>query len=269
MRHSVSRSVRIAIAVAFVASLASACSHDSSAPLSPVDDALLAAAAVDPALTSAPAQATLPGLVADEANTFSATVSTADACTYTASIGRIVCTPVVRDGLTYSRSVAYYDAKGVAQPKRDLNTRSMNTQVTVKGTTTTKRGPLVVDRSSNLTVSGLGKGAATHTMDGTEQGTSVGTFTVDKVTVTSKEAFTSVSAAVVVPAEGKTKWPLSGTTTRTWTQTVTREGGATRTSTSSESVTFNGTSTVPVSLTRDGKTKSCTKDLATGKLTCS
>lgn len=263
--------IRVAVALVAFAAVTSSCSSDGGsalAPLAAVDDSLLAAVAVDPALSAEPAQATLPGLVADNQNTFSATVAPAQVCTWTPTVGRIICTPIVRDGLTYSRSVGYYDAKGIAQPKRDSLTRSMNTRITVKGTTTTKRGPLVVDRASSLTVSGLGKGAVTHTMDGSEAGTSVGTFVVNNVNVTSAESFSSVTASVVVPAEGKTKWPLSGTTTRTSTQTVTRAGGATRTSASSESVTFNGTQVVPMTLTRDGKTRACTKDLGTGKLSC-
>ena len=62
-------------------------------------------------------------------------------------------------------------------------------------------------------------------------------------------------------------WPLSGTTTRTTTLTLTR-GTATRSTTVSEQVTFTGTSVVNVTITRDGVTRTCTRDLATRTGTC-
>ena len=248
--------------------LGSACGHESVGPLFVVDDSLLAAVSVDPALTSEAGQASLPGLLAAPATTFTGSLSTVNSCVYDASIGRIVCAPVVRNGLTYSRSIAYYDSKGIAQPARNADTREMNTKITVKGTTTTKKGPLTVDRASSLTLSQLAKGSLVHTMNGTETGTSVGTFVTSKGTVTSTEQFDAISADVVVPATGKVHWPLSGTTTRVSTITVTIGGGATRSSTMSETVTYTGTNIVTVTMSHDGKTRNCTKDLATGKLTC-
>ncbi len=263
--------------IALLALAATGCSREATTPTAAVADSTLfadAAAAADPALSADAGQASLPGLTMEPASTYSGSVSpTRPACSYDATTGRFICTPVVRDGLTYTRSYAFYDGAGKPQSARNADTRAMNTQVSVKGTRKLVRknvtiGSVDVDRASDLTVSGLGKGAATHTLNGSEAGTSIATWTGEKGTVTSKETFEAKTTNVVVPAEGKSRWPLSGTTSRTWTTTVSRAGGPSRTSTTTETVTYNGTNVVDVTYVRDGKTRSCTKDLATGKLTC-
>ena len=230
------------------------------------------AGAVDPAFGAVPEQASLPGLTMDAPATFSgAPDAKGGACVYSAPTGRFVCEPVVRGGLTITRSYAFYDAAGQPQPRRDEATRSANTEVAVKGTLTTDRSSATVDRASSLTVSGLGRGAATHTLNGSEAGKTTGTFTSERGTVTVTETFTATTKDVVVPVpRARDAWPLSGTTTRAFTVTTTRpEGGATRTSTGSEQVTFTGTSVVNVTITRDGVTRSCTRDLAArGTSTC-
>ena len=257
-----------ACVVALIA-LAAGCGHQEIAPTAAApDSAVFAAAAVDPALSAAAGQASLPGLTMEPTTTYSGSVAPTDPCTYDATIGRVVCVPVVRDGLTYTRSYAYYDAAGKPQPTHNADTRSMNTQVGVKGTRTTAKGSVGIDRSSSLTLSGLGKGAATHTMNGTEHGTTTSSYTIYWGKVTATETFDATTTDVVVPAEGKTRWPLSGSTSRTSTTVATLENGPTKTSTTSETVTYNGTSSVPVVITHDGTTRTCTKDLATGKLAC-
>lgn len=248
--------------------LATACAKDSPAPTAAPDDAGLLAAAVDPSLGATAGQATLPGLTMEPATTYEGSVSGANVCTWSADAGRIVCPPVTREGLTITRSIAFYDAAGHAQTHRDSTTVSSNTQVAVKGTTTTDKETRVVDRSSSLTISGLGRGATTHTMNGTESGTVTRTITSTEGTATIAETFTAATKNVVVPVpQSRGSWPLSGTATRSSTVTLTR-GGATRTSTRSETVTFTGTSIVNVVITRDGATRTCTRDLAAHTQTC-
>jgi hypothetical protein len=249
--------------------LAAGCSRDSTSPTdSAADSALLSDIAVDPTLSAAAGQASLPGLTMEPSTTYSGSVGATNPCSYTAQLGRVVCTPVVRHGLTITRSIAYNTAAGVAQPKRDADTRFATTWITVKGTITARKGTVAVDRASALTVSGLGRGAVTHTLNGSEGGTSTGTFATEKGTVTSAERFEAATTNVVVPADAKHAWPLSGTTSRSSTVTISVGGGPIRTHTSSETVTYNGTSVVSVTVVRDGKTSSCTRDLATHKLTC-
>lgn len=250
--------------------LAGACGTQSDAPtVSPAD--LFELAAIDPTVGAEPAQASMPGFTMSPDPTYSAQLGDASGCAYSASAGRVLCAPVTRNGLTITRSMAFYDAAGLPQSHRDSLTRSTNTQVTVKGTTTTDRGSLSVDRGSSLTVSGLGKGATTHTLNGTENGTTSGTLKTDKGQVTTSEKFASATKDVVVPAEpkaGTPRWPLSGTITRSAAHSFSLAGGPTRTVSHTEQVTFNGTSTVKVTITHDGVTKNCTRDLGTGRTTC-
>lgn len=246
------------------------CSRDGASPTSTdarADGDLLTAASADPALGAAPAQASLPGLTMDPEATYRGSVGAADACTYSPAEGRAFCAPVTRNGLTITRSIGWYDAAGKPQARRDSATRSMNTQIGVKGTVTREGGTTTVDRSSSLTVSGLGRGATTHTLNGSETGALSSTFTTSRGTASSQERFTVATKDVVVPVEVRNRWPLSGTTSRTSTMTATR-GPVTRTSTTSHTVVFDGTSTPTVTVVRDGVTRSCTADLAAHRLSC-
>ena len=248
-----------------------ACAH-SDAPTASIDASdLLNSVAVDPSVGATPDQASLLGITMEPVTSFEGTVSPAANCVYSAASQRLECAPVVRNGLTFTRSIAYYDASGAAQTARNANTRSANTRIDVSGTTTTPRGPLNVVRSSSLTVAGLGAGATTHTLNGLETGTTSGTVTTDKGSATMTETSTSKTENVVVPVPATAgSWPLSGTTTRSGTTTATRAAtNESRTSSWSEKVTWNGTSTVTVVVTRDGVTKTCTRNLATSRATCS
>jgi hypothetical protein len=261
------RALRITGATALLA--LAACAHEGAAPTTPPDDAgLLAAAAVDLSVGAAAGQASLPGLTMEPASTYDGALRGSDQCTYVPDVGRVVCAPVTRNGLTFTRSIAFHDAAGQPQPRRDSTTASVNTQVGVKGTTTTDRGTLAVDRSSSLTVSGLGRDATTHTLNGSESGTTTHAFTTKDGNATATETFTAATKDVVVPVpKTRGSWPLSGTTTRASTLAITR-GTMTRSMTMSEQVTFTGTSVVNVTLTRDGVTRTCTRDLATHMGTC-
>jgi hypothetical protein len=256
------------VSVFALVALVAGCGRDGGPTATLPDDALLAEVAVDPSLSAAAGQASLPGLTMEPAATYTGSVATGNQCSYRAAQGRVVCAPVVRHGLTITRSMAFYTAAGIPQPRRNADTRSINTEIAVKGTVTTKKGSIAVDRASSLTVSGLGQGATTHTLNGSEKGTSTGTFTTEKGTVSSVETFEVETKNVVVAAGGKSTWPLSGTTTHSSSRTISRAGSPTHTSTSTETVTYNGTSVVNVTIVRDGKTSNCTRNLATGKLTC-
>lgn len=210
------------------------------------------------------------GITMDPATTFDGSLSGSSGCAWSATSQRIECAPVTRGGLTITRSIAFADAAGAAQQRRDSTTRSSNTRIDVRGTTTTPRGTLDVARTSDLTVSGLGRGATTHTLNGTESGVVSGVLTSDRGSATIREESSSKTSNVVVPVPAaRGSWPLSGTTTRSGTTTVTRAGTSeTRTSSWSETITWNGTGTVSVTVTRDGTTRTCTRDLAARTGTC-
>ena len=257
-------------AAVFALLAVAACARDN-APTATADASdLLASVAVDPSLAAEPGQASLVGITLEPVTTFAGELTAATACTYSPVSMRVECPPVTRNGLTYTRSIAFYDAAGVAQPKRDDNTRSTNTRIAVTGSTTTPKGTLAVVRSSDLTVSGLGRASTTHTLNGLETGKTSGTLTTDKGSVVMTEEVSSRTENVVVPAPATAgSWPLSGSTTRSGTTSATRAATSeSRTSSWSETVTFTGTSVVKVVITRDGKTKSCTRDLAARTSTC-
>lgn len=258
--------LRATLAGAAVALLASACARDTT-PTAAVSD--LSLLAPDPSVGATSGQASLPGFTMSGDLTYQGSLDASSSCSWSATDGRVECAPVSRNGLTITRSYAFYTVAGTAQPARDSLTRSVNTQVSVKGTTTTPRGAMTVDRSSSVTVSGLARDAATHTLNGTETGTTSGTVTTDQgASATVNEVFSSITANVVVPKPfSATSWPLSGTTTRSSTLTVTRSG-ATRSSVATEQATYNGTSVIPVVLTRDGKSRTCSRDLAAHTTTC-
>ena len=261
------RHLRTTLGVAALLALA-ACAREGVTPTTPTDSLDLAAA-LDPSVGAFAGQASLPGLTMEPASTYEGGVRASDQCAWSPDVRRIVCAPVIRNGLTITRSIVFLDAAGNPQPRRDETTVSSNTQVTVKGTTTTDRGSRTVDRSSSLTVSGLGRGATTHTLNGSESGTTTGTFTTHEGSATATETFTAATKDVVVPVpHARGSWPLSGTTTRTATLTLVRSGGPTRSTTISEQVTYTGTSVVNVVITRDGVTRTCTRNLETHTGTC-
>lgn len=261
LRRSVAATALIALA---------ACAGDSSPTRTVPDGDLLSLAEVDPALGAEPGQAGQIGITMEPALTYDGRISGEAACAWSAASLRIECAPVTRDGLTITRSIGFADAAGTAQQRRDDNTRSANTRIDVRGTTTTPRGTMTVARTSDLTVTGLGRGVTTHTLNGVESGRVSGTVTTDRGSVTIAEESSSRTAGVVVPVPAiRGSWPLSGTTTRAGTTTATLTGTSTsRTSSWSETVTWNGTSSVRVTITRDGVTRSCTRDLATRRTSC-
>lgn len=262
------RSLRTTLGAGALLLLAACAREGAVQTTSPDDSDLLAAAAADPAIGAAAGQASMPGLTMEPATTYEGSVRGSDQCAYASDVGRLVCAPVTRNGLTFTRSMAFLDAAGTPQPRRDAATASVNTQIAVKGTTTTDRGSLAVDRASSLTVSGLGRGATTHTLNGSEAGTTTHTFTTRDGGATATETFRSETKEVIVPVpQARGSWPISGTTTRTATLTFTR-GGATRSTTMSEQVKFTGSSVVDVTITRDGVTRTCTRDLATHSGSC-
>src|SRR3981081_188442 len=99
--------------------LAAGCGREVTAPAAgAVDPALLSEVAADPALSAAAGQASLPGLTMEPATTYTGSVSATSQCTYDAQLGRVRCAPVVRNGLTITRSFAFYTTADAAQPKR-------------------------------------------------------------------------------------------------------------------------------------------------------
>ena len=192
-------------------------------------------------------------------------------CTFDAASGRVVCPTVTLRGLTIERSGAYADASGAVQSAFDsVTTNSINTRVAVSGTITRRDSvKTTVAHTSDRTVSGLAKGSTARTVNGASAGEetttgrdSTGTFTVVRVAG-------DTTRNVVIPVTTGTgrAYPTSGTVVRARKVTVTR-GGAASTASRREVVTYDGSETAKVEITRNGTTVSCTLPLPRGRLSC-
>ncbi len=161
--------------------------------------------------------------------------------------GHFTCPPLLRNGLTVTRTVTFMADGGATQDSYDsLLTASIHVVAAVSGDVT--RGPwsATVARNRDLTISGLLGTETTRTVNGT------GSESVSRARVTvagNTRSYDIIGAStvtnVVVPvrAEGVDPWPLSGTITRTYTVTRTDANGSGGTVTRTVVITFNGSST--------------------------
>lgn len=238
---------------------------------------------------------------------FGGAAFTDSTCTYSASSGRVTCAPVSRNGLTYTRSVAYQDASGTAQSAFDsLATNTVNVQTAVSGTTTFASDSLrgghgrgrghgfgpgfgpdsngaamriasatsTVSSASTRTVTGLAAGSTSRTVNGTSAGREeTAGITTDSVSFTSVKVMGDTTTGLVVPvrASGSTDpvYPTAGTVVRSITATVTFSGQSPVSTTRREVLTYDGSATAKLVITKGDTTKSCTVALPRGRPSCS
>ncbi len=193
-------------------------------------------------------------------------------CAFQVASGRVVCAAETVNGLTVNRSAAYTTASGAVQQAFDsLTTNTINTRVTVAGTVSRRDSARsTVEHSSDRTVSGLAAGSTQRTVNGTSAGRETTTGTNSTGSYTSVRVMGDTIRNVVIPVSATAvTYPTSGTVTRSMSVTLTYTGQAPTTSSRREVVTYNGTSTATVVITRDGVTQTCTLPLPHGRLTCS
>lgn len=154
------------------------------------------------------------------------------------------CDREVRSRLTVTRTCVFKDAAGNVQARYSpVTTASVNVKVSIKGDITREHWSATVDRSSDLTVSGLAGDETQSTWNGT-----FGThrtrarITDDGTTRTYDflESGTVVNVVIPFPRD----WPRSGTITKS--VKVTKPNG--RVVERTVSITFNGTSIVKVTV---------------------
>ena len=180
-------------------------------------------------------------------------------CAYNATSQRLECPAETRNGVTVTRSVAYATAGGAAQQAFDsLTTDRIDTRVTVKGTMTRRdSATTAVDHAGGRTVTGLAKGSTKVTVNGAAAGreTTTGKDSLGAFTAVRVQGDTTKNVVIPVSA-GALSSPASGSVIRVMSVTVTRGGTATSSS-RREVVTFNGTDTATVAITKDGATTTC------------
>jgi len=227
--------------------------------------------------------------------------------TFEASTGRIVCPDETRGGVTIKRSAKYTDAAGVAQQAFDsVTTNTVNVQSAVSGTLTFDRaadsvedsrdrggehhwgrgrGPggrllgdtstiltatTTINSNSNRTVSGLAQNSTQRAVDGASAGTESTTGTSSRGSFTATRAVGDTTIGVVIPIVVGTKsYPTAGTVIRQIQATLKYEGEDAVTLSRREVVTYDGSATVKIVITENGTTKSCTRPLPRGPLSCS
>ena len=171
--------------------------------------------------------------------------------------GRFTCPPGRHAELTVERIVTFRDAGGATQSAYDaLLTASIDLDVTVSGTI--DRGPwdATIERTRELTITGLAgtettrtvNGSGTESVEGSRHVGNSGNGGENNGTARSYtlDAIVDIDDVVMpVRGEGVAPWPLSGTITRVFTITPTNGGEpVTRTVV----VTFNGTANVPATV---------------------
>lgn len=222
------------------------------------------------------------GIAEDQANGSSVAPSSASAdvvlssaanhgvCTFSAATGRITCPDLVNEGLTISRSYALYDAADKPQEKRDSSTVKINTRIWARGTVEKESARVTIDRKSDLTATGVQASSPNKTLNGTEQGTSTMEHQTSRGKVKSTVTFGDTTINLVHPKPGSLlKWPLSGTVIRAHSGTRTVEGHAGSIAFSQRTVlVFDGTAIVKITITSNGQTRSCVRNLETREHSC-
>lgn len=171
------------------------------------------------------------------------------ACVFTD--GRFLCPTLTFGPFTFERSFAFFDASGVAQSAFDADlTASANFRSKLTGDISRDSWSASIERTRDLTASGLLGAETQRTWNGT------GTSSISRVRVTDGgttrtydlDATITYANVVVALPRSQNPWPLSGTVTRTITVTITAGEDNGRTITRTATVTFNGTSMVPLTI---------------------
>jgi hypothetical protein len=190
-------------------------------------------------------------------------------CSFVANTG-VVCADTTH-GLIATKTMQYKDASGTLQSKIDSTTSSVSVNASVNGTVTRRDSSTsTVSETSTQTVTGLL--GASRTVNGNSSGTETTNGTSREGTYTAKRTTSDVVNAVVVPKSTTSNWfpyPTGGSITRSMTATVTITGQAATTTSRTETITYDGSTTAKVVIVKDGVTQNCTLPLPHGRISCS
>ncbi|HYW07684.1 MAG TPA: hypothetical protein VE913_12050 [Longimicrobium sp.] len=192
-----------------------------------------------------------------------------ESCAFAAATGQVTCTSTHR-GLAVVRTLAYRTAAGATQSAPDSTTDVVTTRVQVSGTTQRRDSVTsVVSHTHDRVVTGLARGSTRRTVNGTSAGTENSSGTSDRGAFTALRTMGDTTRALVVPVQnGRPSYPTAGTVIRAMRVTVTYAGATPTTSTRREVVTYDGSATARLVITRDGTTRNCTLPLPHGRPNC-
>ena len=223
--------------------------------------------------------------------------------TFSAATGLVTCTDT-RGGVVVTRSAKYTTATGTVQ--RGFDTLTTNTVVLTSqaaGTITYDRasdsvagvgrdhhwhrgrghgGRLLgetstiltavttVNSTSSRTASGLASGSTQRNVSGASAGRESTTGTSTRGSFTASRTVGDTSTALVIPVvTGAHSYPTAGTVIRSISASLQYGTTAPVTLSRREVIAYDGSAVAKVVITENGVTKSCTRQLPRGPLTCS
>ena len=139
-------------------------------------------------------------------------------------------------------------------------------------TSTVLSATTTINSSSTRTVTGLAQGSTQRTVNGASAGTESTTGTSSRGSFTATRTVGDTTTGLVVPVRTSATdrpYPTAGTTIRSITASLKYANENAVTLTRREVVTYDGSATAKVVLTENGATKTCTKPLPRGRLSCS
>jgi hypothetical protein len=224
--------------------------------------------------------------------------STSTCTAFNATTGVVTCTPVVRDSLTINRTFKFSTAAGIAQAARDtITTDRIETTRSVTGTTTFTPGQrrgfgdgfgpggaggpngagvdissarTTISSSSTRVTTGLAAGSTKRTVNGASAGREATEGTSTNGAFTSLRVMGDTTTGLVIPTTSTSgyPYPTAGTVIRAMTVSVSYASGAPVNSSRREVITYDGTATAKISITKDGTTQQCTLALPRGRPVC-
>ncbi len=192
-------------------------------------------------------------------------------CAFEEGSGKVVCGPSEgRLGLTVERWVIWTDVDGVMQRAPNASTFSMQTHAEVSGTVPMREGATrTVRHVSDRLVEGLEEGSTQRTINGSSMGTEAVTGERAGEGFTAKRDVSDMTTGLVVPvrSDGRT-YPIAGRVVRQMEVEVTMAGGRVETATWQEVLTYDGSNTATLVITRNGTEKTCSVPLPAGRPVC-
>lgn len=172
-------------------------------------------------------------------------------CSYNPGSQRLECPSATRGELTITRSYAFWDAANASPSQYDAAlTARANVQTTVSGERSGEHWSGSIERSRDMTATGLAGEETTRTWNGSGSSEISRSRHSDSGAERSYDVSCTLTVSnVVVPVpNGDERFPLSGTITRQCS--ITFEGGPRdgQTVERTATVTFNGTDTASVTV---------------------
>jgi hypothetical protein len=139
-------------------------------------------------------------------------------------------------------------------------------------TSTVLTATTTINSSSSRTVTGLAQGSTQRTIDGASAGTESTSGTSSRGSFTASRTVGDTTSGLIIPVATSTTtrpYPTAGTTIRSIQASLQYQGESAVTLTRREVVTYDGSANAKVEITENGATKTCTKPLPRGPLSCS